>query len=71
MSNLSYFVFEPKDIVVMRSPSRESVQLNLKPGDIVKVQYAEKDGKQQIHSMTLYSPKVISTTTTTTTTTTQ
>ena len=70
-SDLSSFVFVPKDIVVMRSPSRESVQLELKPGDVVKVEYVLKDGKRQARSITLYSPKVTSTTTTTTTTTTQ
>jgi cold shock CspA family protein len=70
-SDLSGFVFEPKDIVVMRSPSRESVQLELKPGDVVKVDYVVRDGKRRARSITLYSPRVTSTTTTTTVTTTQ
>lgn len=67
-SNLSYFVYEPKDIVVMQSPSSQPVQLELKPGDVVKVEYVVKDGKQWAHSITRYSPSVTSTTTTTTTT---
>ena len=68
---LSYFLFEPKDIVVMRSPSRESVRLELRPGDPVKVEYVVKDGKQWAHSITFYSalPELIDKTTTTTTTT--
>ncbi len=70
-SNLSYFVFEPKDIVVMQSPSSQPVQLELKAGDVVKVEFVVRDGKQRAHSITLYSPKVTSTTTTTTTTTTR
>lgn len=69
-SDLSSFVFE-KDIVVMQSPSREPVQLVLKPGDVVKVEYVVRDGKRWARSITLYSPRVTSTTTTTTVTTTQ
>ena len=64
-SRLTYFVFEPKDLVVMRSPSKRLVQLELKPGDVVKVEYVVSDGKQRAHAITLYSPKVTSTTTTT------
>lgn len=70
-SRLSYFVFDPKDIVVMRSPSKQPVELVLKPGDVVKVEFVALDGKQQARYITLYSPVVTSTTTTTTTTTTQ
>jgi cold shock CspA family protein len=70
-SDLSSFVFEPKNVVVMQSPSREPVQLELKPGDVVKVEYVVSDGKRRAHSITLYSPRVTSTTTTTTVTTTQ
>jgi hypothetical protein len=67
-SNMLYFVFEPKDIVVMRTPSLQPVQLELKPGDLVKVEYVVKDGKRQAHSITLLSavPETTSTTTTTT-----
>ncbi|MBF0523188.1 MAG: hypothetical protein HQL24_09055 [Candidatus Omnitrophica bacterium] len=70
-STLSYFVFEPKNVIVMQSPSEQPVQLIMKPGDVVKVEFVVKDGKQWAHSITLYSSKVTSTTTTTTTTTTQ
>ena len=70
--NLSYFVFEPKDIVVMKSPSMQPVRLELKPGDLVKVEFVVKDGKRHAHSITLLSaaPETTSTTTTTTTSTT-
>ena len=68
--NLSYFVFEPKDIVVMKSPSTQPVQLELKPGDLVKVEFVVKDGKRYARSITLLlaAPETTSTTTTTTTT---
>ncbi len=71
LSDLSYFLFEPKEIVVMKSPSKEPVRLEMKPGDPVKVEYVVKDGKQRIHSITLYSPvpEVVEKTTTTTITT--
>ena len=69
-SKLTYFVFEPRDIVFMQSPSEQPVQLELKPGDTVKVEYVVQDGKRQAHSITLYSVSSSSTTTTTTTTTT-
>jgi hypothetical protein len=70
--NLSYFVYEPKDIIVMQSPSMESVRLVLKPGDLVKVEYVVKDEKRHARSITLYTvlPAPAGTTTTTTTTTT-
>ncbi len=70
-SRLSYFVFDPKNIVVMRSPNKQSVELFLKPGDVVKVEFVALDGKQQARYITLYSPIVTSTTTTTITTTTR
>jgi hypothetical protein len=70
-SGPSYFVFDPKNIRVMQSPSTQPVQFVLKPGDVVKVEYAVKDEKQWAHSITLYSPTVTSTTTTTTVTTTR
>ncbi len=65
---LSYFVFEPKNIVVMQAPSVQPVQLELKPGDLVKVEYVVKDGKRHAHSITLLSPAPGTTSTTTTTT---
>lgn len=70
--NLSYFVFEPKDIIVMKAPGIQPVQLELKPGDLVKVGYVVKDGKRYARSITLLSaaPEATSTTTTTTTSTT-
>jgi len=70
--DLSYFLFEPRSIVVMQSPSREPVRLELRPGDPVKVEYTLKDGKRWAHSITFYSafPEVIDRTTTTTSVTT-
>ena len=67
--DLSYFVFEPRSIVVMRTPSRQPVQLELKPGDLVKVEFVVKDGKRHAHSITLLTaaPETTSTTITTTT----
>jgi hypothetical protein len=67
-TRISYFVFDPNDVVVMHSPSKEHVGLALKTGDVVKVEYVERDGKQHARYVTLYSPAVTSTTTTTTTT---
>lgn len=71
-NNLSFFVFEPKDIVIMRAPSVEPVQLELNPGDIVKVEFMVSDGKRRARSITLLTPapETASTTTTTTTSTT-
>ena len=69
--NLAYFVFEPRSIVAMHSPSKKPVELLMKPGDVVKVEYVVNDGKQWARSITMYSLKVTSTTTTTTTTTSQ
>ena len=71
ISRSSDFVFDPKTIVVMHSPSKQPVELVLKPGDVVKVEFMEQGGKKQARYITLYSPTVTSTTTTTTTTTTQ
>lgn len=70
--NLTYFVYEPKSIIVMQSPSMESVQLMLKPGDLVKVEFVVKNEKRHARSITLYpvSPVPASTTTVTTTSTT-
>ncbi len=62
---LSYFIFEPKTLVVMQSPSRKPVELLVKPGDIVKVEFVVKNKKQQAQYITLYAPTVVSTTTTT------
>lgn len=68
-SRLSYFVFEPSGIVIMKSPSAQPVQLELRPGDLVKVAYVVKDGKRHAKSITLLSsvPETTSITTTTTT----
>ena len=70
-SNLSYFLFDPNNIVVLQSPSIQPVALVLKPGDSVQVQFVLRDGKQQVYSITLYSPQHTTTTTVTTTTQTQ
>ncbi|MFA5145647.1 MAG: hypothetical protein WC723_06585 [Candidatus Omnitrophota bacterium] len=70
--DLLYFVFEPRDIVVMKSPSTQPVRLELKPGDLLKVEFVVKDGKRHARSITLLqaAPETTSTTTTTTTSTT-
>ncbi|MBF0387908.1 MAG: hypothetical protein HQL20_08650 [Candidatus Omnitrophica bacterium] len=68
---MSYFVFEPDKLVVMQSPSRQPVQLLVKPGDTVKVDFILKDRKQLAQYVTLYAPIVKGTTTTTVVTTTQ
>lgn len=68
-SRLADFVFDPKDIIVMHSPSKQPVELVLNPGDVLKVESVALDGKQQARYITLYSPAMTSTTTTTTTTT--
>ena len=70
-SNLSYFLFDPNTIVVLQSPSIQPVALVLKPGDQVMIQFVLRDGKQQVYSVTLYSPEHTTTTTVTTTTSTQ
>jgi hypothetical protein len=67
--NLFYFVFEPNNIVVMKAPSKQSVQLELNPGDLVQVEYVVKDGKRHARSITLLKAASESTSTTTTTTT--
>jgi len=66
---LIYFVFEPNNIVLMQAPSLQPVQLELKPGDLVKVEYVVRDGKRHAHSITLLKTAVETTSTTTTTTT--
>jgi len=70
-SNLSYFLFDPNTIVVLQSPSIQPVALVLKPGDQVMIQFVLRDGKQQVYSITLYSPQHTTTTTVTTTTSSQ
>jgi hypothetical protein len=67
---LSYFYFEPKDVVVMKSPSSEPVRLEVKPGDPLKVEYVVRDGKQWARSVTLYTTEPVMNKTTTTSTTT-
>jgi hypothetical protein len=69
--NFLYFVFEPKDIVVMKAPNMDPVQLDLRPGDIVKIEFVVSEGQRHARSITLLqaAPETTSTTTTTTTTT--
>jgi len=69
--SLSYFSFDPQTIVVLQSPSIQPVAVVLKPGDQVQIQFVLRDGKQEIYSITLYSPQHTTTTTVTTTTSTQ
>ncbi len=66
----SDFIFDPQTIVVMKSPSSQPVELVLKPGDVVKVDYVMVEGNKQARDITLYAPTTMGTTTTTTTTTT-
>ncbi len=70
-SNQSNFLFNPNTVVVFQSPSTQPVALLLKPGDTVQIQFVLRDGKQQVYSITLYSPVHTTTTTVTTTTNTQ
>jgi hypothetical protein len=70
INRISYFAYDQEEIVAMHSPSKLPVELTLKPGDVVKVEYTALDGKQQAHYVTLYSPVMTSSTTTTTTVTT-
>jgi len=67
-SNLSNFFFDPNSIVVLQSPSIQPVALVLKTGDQVKIQFVQRDGRQQAYSITLFSPEHTTTTTVTTTT---
>jgi len=67
----SYFVFQPDDIYYMKSPGKEPVRLEVKPGDRVKVEYLSDNGKKRARYITLLpAPEAGSGTTTTTTTTT-
>lgn len=66
---LTYFVFDPKEIVVMKEPSMQPVRLELKPGDLVRVEFVVKDGKRFAHSITLLKAALETTSTTTITTT--
>ncbi|MCX5688125.1 MAG: hypothetical protein NTV71_05805 [Candidatus Omnitrophica bacterium] len=67
--NLSYFVYEPKDIIVMQNPSMEPVRLVLKPSDLVKVEFVVKSGNRYARSITLYPASSVTASTTTVTTT--
>lgn len=66
--DLYYFVFDPRTIVVMKSPSMQPVELYLNPGDLVQVEFVVKDGKRYARSITLLSAATGTTSTTTTTT---
>jgi hypothetical protein len=65
--NLSYYVFEPKDIVIMEKPNTQPVQLVLNPGDLIKVEFLVKDSKQYVRSITLLQAVMENKSTTTTT----
>lgn len=65
--NLSYFVFQPKDIVVMEKLNTQPVQLVLNPGDLVKIEFLVKDDKQYARSITLLQAVMENKSTTTTT----
>jgi hypothetical protein len=66
-SNLSYFVFEPKNILIMNDSSMQPVQLKLSSGDLVEVGFVVKDEKQYARSITLLKTALETTSTTTTT----
>ena len=51
----------------MEQPSMQPVQLVLKPGDLVKVEFLAKDGKQYARSITLLQAALENKNTTTTT----
>ena len=63
---VSVFVFDPKEIVVMESPSLRPVRLEVQPGDFVKVDYVVNDGRRYARSMMRYAVAPAQTTTTTT-----
>jgi hypothetical protein len=66
-SELSYFIFDPNDVVVLLSPGLQPVALVLKPGDQVRIQFVQKEEKQEVYSITMYPPQHSTTTTVTTT----
>lgn len=66
---LSYFVFEPNNIVVIKNQNAQPVESELMPGDTVRVEYIVKDGRRQARSITLLKAARETTRTTTTTTT--
>lgn len=70
--NLTYFIFQPKSILVLNDSSMRPIPLKLNYGDLIKVGFVVKDGKQQARSITLLksAPQTVSRTTTTTTRTT-
>jgi hypothetical protein len=67
--DLVYFVFDPNSIVLMRTPGKQPVQLELNPGDVVQVEFVVRDGTRHARSITLLSSSSETTSTTTTTTT--
>lgn len=64
----SSFSFDAEDIVAMESPSLQPVRLEIRPGDLVKVDYVVNSGQRIARSMMRYSAWPAPTTTTTTTT---
>ena len=67
-SNLSYFVFNTENIIVMQSPSSEPASLAFRKGDVVKVEYMVRDRKQYARRITLYPSRIINVTKITTAT---
>ncbi len=74
--NHSYYFFDYREIVVMRSPNPEPIRLELRRGDPIKVEFIRRDGKKWLRSITVYpgiaelTKKTTTVTTTTSTTTT-
>ncbi len=61
-NTVSYFYFDSKDIIVMQSLNRQHIdQIELKPGDVVRVEFVVRDGKRFAHSVTVYSPRLVNT----------
>ncbi len=67
-TRLSQFVFSPNDLVIMQSPGMQPVQMQLNPGDVLKIEYTVVNGQRRLRSVTRYAPKAAATSTTTTTT---
>ncbi|MBF0252812.1 MAG: hypothetical protein HQL29_03255 [Candidatus Omnitrophica bacterium] len=68
--DLLYFVFDPRQITVMKAPSMEPVRIVLTPGDIINVQYWVGDGARHAEAITQITAVPVNKSMTTTTTTT-
>ncbi len=55
-TNVTYFSFDPKNIIVMQSPNRHMDQIEVKSGDVVRIEFVVIDGKRMAHAITVFSP---------------